>query len=333
MTNTYSLAIYAITISKRGERQDTQVLSDYDNGYDFLSEMHDLFKSWCYDSERGDNFIPVNKDLDYAFRIAQNHDNHPLLHRMGRYLKGTIEAGEFGTREDVVNVNTGEVRYSKTRIDAVMRPFYFMFYIPENARIGFLIVERISNHGIASVLTNAILRHYRLTPKENDYVLRIQAISVNRLIDAKMAALKYEAKQIELTNISNADFGISRILGDAIPDKYIPPSLIYRAKGGRRIPVGQFIEKMFRNKKDNDALYIIDNDLKCEDISVVVSIDGKDRTLTLQRIQSLGATMDISDCVEFGDNYYPTFESLDRQAAQLVSYVIEQFPALKNEAE
>ena len=136
MTNTYSLAIYAITISKRGERQDTQVLSDYDNGYDFLSEMHDLFKSWCYDSERGDNFIPVNKDLDYAFRIAQNHDNHPLLHRMGRYLKGTIEAGEFGTREDVVNVNTGEVRYSKTRIDAVMRPFYFMFYIPDPHRLS-----------------------------------------------------------------------------------------------------------------------------------------------------------------------------------------------------
>ena len=46
MAKTFSLAVYAITIHTYGNKNDRQVLSDFNNGHDFLEYMDTMITSW-----------------------------------------------------------------------------------------------------------------------------------------------------------------------------------------------------------------------------------------------------------------------------------------------
>lgn len=329
MAQSYSLAVYAITINTRGHKNDLVVLSDFNNGQDLQIYIDKMIEGWKMDESRGDKTVPVNCDGDtnggYAFRLSLNPDGRYCLYKRGRYLMGILETGDYGTQEDGVNITTGEVTFHKSSDEALMKPFFFMFHIPTDSSIGFLITERISNYGIMTVLYNAIINHFKNTPSYTDYVLKIKPLSVNELVKKKMKALKYEAKKIELRKVRKEDLQLSRLSGNTLDDQGVSTSIIYTAPRNSVIKTGEFINRLHSLRNNTNTFYIIDEDLSCDDILVTVTIDGKDHTLSLQNIQSLGMNMDITQDVKLGNNRYPTFESILDQANQLISYIKDQF--------
>ena len=46
MAQTYSLSIYSITINKRGDREDSQMLSDFNDGKDFYHYIVSMLNVW-----------------------------------------------------------------------------------------------------------------------------------------------------------------------------------------------------------------------------------------------------------------------------------------------
>jgi len=82
------------------------------------------------------------------------------MHKTGRSISGIIESGEYGTEEEGIDINTGKSTFKKKKTEALLKPFYFQFYIPQNAIRAFLIVERIGVNGIMSILRNAILSYF-----------------------------------------------------------------------------------------------------------------------------------------------------------------------------
>ena len=216
MRQTYSLSVYAISLNTRGKRNETQILSDFNNGQDLLEHINNMMNNWKMDQNRGDQYVPVNLDGNNnegnAFRLSRKQDGSYELYRRGRYLSGIIETGEYGTQEEGVNVTTGEVVFQKHHEEALMKPFYFMFYIPDESQLGFLIVERISNYGIITLLSNAIIKYCGMTHSFNNYVLKISPISIHKLVDEKMRALSYEAKKIELRKVRREDLQLSFLL-------------------------------------------------------------------------------------------------------------------------
>ena len=163
MAQSYSLAVYSITINTRWKKDEKQVLSDFNNGQDFLQYIDTMMSSWKQNLNRGDQYDPVNKDGNEkegnVFRLSRDHNGDYYLYRRGRYLSGILECGEYGTEEEGVDIDSGEVVFRKTSKHALLKPFYFMFYIPENSNIGFLILEKIGNNGIMTVLNNAIIKY------------------------------------------------------------------------------------------------------------------------------------------------------------------------------
>ena len=133
MRQTYSLSVYAISLNTRGKRNETQILSDFNNGQDLLEHINNMMNNWKMDQNRGDQYVPVNLDGNNnegnAFRLSRKQDGSYELYRRGRYLSGIIETGEYGTQEEGVNVTTGEVVFQKHHEEALMKPFYFMFYM------------------------------------------------------------------------------------------------------------------------------------------------------------------------------------------------------------
>lgn len=326
MPKTYSLAVYAITINKRGNKKDLQVLSDFNNGQDFLNYIYNMMDGWKKDDSRGDQFVPVKSDdNNTAFRLSCNSLGQYILYPRGRYLCGIIECGDYGTQEEGVNVSTGEVVFQKHSREAIMKPFYFMFYIPEESKYGFLIVEKIGNFGITTVLYNAINNYYKTTTSIDNYVLSICPLSINELVNRKMRELRYETKKIELRKVKKEDIKISRLSGDTVNDDNVSTSIVYTARPNSFFDITHFIERIKGLWNDADSLYVVEEDLSCNDIAVTVKIGDKDKVLSLQNIQSLGMMMDITNEIRLDSNSYPTFDSINTQANQLVSFIKSQF--------
>lgn len=68
--------------------------------------------------------------------------------------------------------------------------------------------------------------------------------------------------------------------------------------------------------------------MTCSDVAVTVIIDGKDKVLSLQDVQSLGMSMDITAEVILEANRYPTYKSVDNKANELISFIQKQFNLL-----
>lgn len=329
MTQTYSLSIYAISINTRGNKNDKQILSDFNNGQDFLEYINSMMENWKMDQNRGDQHVPVNLDGDSsegnAFRLSRKPDGSYNLYRSGRYLSGIIETGEYGTQEEGVNVTTGEVVFQKHHGEALMKPFYYMFYIPEESTMGFLIVEKISNYGIMTMLNNAIIEYCQKTPSFGDYVLKISPLSINALVQAKMRTLRYEAKRIELRRVRKEDLQLSRLSGNTVSDNGVSTSIVYTAAVNSVLNIASFIDRLHNLRNEDNTLYVIDEDISCDDIAITIKIGDQERVLSLQNVQSLGMSMDISNSIKLGTNRYPTYESVHAQANIIISYIIKQF--------
>ena len=162
MAQTYSLSIYSITINKRGDKEDLQMLSDFNDGKDFYDYITSMLNVWKLNNKthEEENPIALDEEESKAFRIGKDAKGNFIMHNTGRSISGIIESGEYGTEEDVIDINTGKSIFKKKKTGALMKPFYFQFYIPKNANRAFLIVERIGVNGIMSILRNAILKYF-----------------------------------------------------------------------------------------------------------------------------------------------------------------------------
>ena len=89
--------------------------------------------------------------------------------------------------------------------------------------------------------------------------------------------------------------------------------------------ISEFLNWIRNKRNDANTLYVIEEDLSCSDIAITVKIDGQDKVLSLQDVQSLGMSMDISTNVVLGPNRYPTYSFVDGKANELISFIQQQF--------
>jgi len=326
MARTYSLSIYSITINKRGDRDELLLLSDFNGGkdlYDYLTSMLNVWKL-NNKTQKEENPIALDEDESKAFRIGKDAMGNYIMHNTGRSISGIIESGEYGTEEDGIDINTGKSTFKKKKTEALMKPFYFQFYIPKNAIRAFLIVERIGVNGIMSILRNAILKSFSETDCDG-FVFNINPLTLKKLVDKKIQQMSSEAKKVIFRRVHKDDLKVSKILGQQAEDKGITTDIVYNAAINKFFSFGSFLTLMNTKYNKETNLYEVDKDLSCEDIALNVKIGGQDKVYSLQNTLSLGMSVDITDKVTLGPNSYPTYQSVHKEADEVLSYIREQF--------
>lgn len=333
MGNKYSLNLYSIRLPKRYEPKTQYILSDFGANQDLLDIMEEMFNTWkLKNSSEGDNAVLhsdseakseeagiVKVEDKKVVRIKQNEDSTFQLKRVGRILDGIVMYGEAGTSEQVVNVNNGAFLYIKSKDDAPLKPFFFKIYIPSDSAVGFLIIESIGPVGISTIIQNELLNYYNR--KENDAILRIQPIGITELADSAMEKSQ-GVKRITLRKISNSNFNVSKLVGDGISNKDFVIDYVIKATGNR-FSSGLF-SKLCSSKNKETSFYEIDGN-KVSDIVVTMDIDGHERSLSVQQFTKLGSSIDITGKVVLGDDGYPTFDSLNKQAMTLIALLQKQY--------
>jgi len=111
MALTYSLALYSITIHKRFEKEKRFVLTDFVGGQNLFDIALEMLTSIKYEKEQEKEKEKLEGKKDSKekrfFRIMKGKDGD-ILNVKRPYLTGIIESGEYGTEENIVNVETGK---------------------------------------------------------------------------------------------------------------------------------------------------------------------------------------------------------------------------------
>lgn len=315
----FNLTIYQVAINTRGDKNDNVVLSDFHKGTDLYVNINTLLKSWIYIIQDEEE-IKLQKDNEKVFRIMKIN-NVDQLFLEGRFISGIIESGDYGTEENIVNIITGKPVYTKKKHESVLIPFYFMFYIPEASKMGFLVIERIGNKGIYSILENKLRQHIAPQIKE-DFVLKFKPVVIKKLVEKHLNSTLGGARKIIFNKVVKDDLHVSRLTHNAIKNEEVGSTeLVYVAKRNNPFQILKWFEKL-RNK-ESENVYVVE-DIEYEDVSFEIIVDKKARKISVSQIEKLGSFMDITDNITLDVNNYPTYKSIDKEAHRLVTYFLEQ---------
>ena len=330
MAQTYSLALYSITIHKRFEKNKRFVLTDFCSGQNLYDIALEMLTSIKYEKEQDKEKEQLEGKKDSSekrfFRIMKDEDKDVLNVRKP-YLTGIIESGEYGTEENIVNVETGETG-KKTKKDALLRPFYFMLYVPRGGKMAILLLERIGNLGILTVfekkLQEAVSK--KIGDQEKEYTLAIAPLLIDSVLRKHLDTLG-GAKKIILSKVRLSDITASKVSGGEISDEEVGGAdLVFNAPKNKNINVYNWLEKLrdrLSSKQKNEKIYSGDN-IEYNNVKFAIEIGGALRTVSVQDIGKLGSYMDITDQVVLGRSNYPTFSSVDQQANILLTDIKEK---------
>lgn len=318
----YSLSIYRISINRRNSPSEKETLCDFDNGKDLIQILDGMFHSW----ERQTYKSQPSYDGDDEKRICRIYKcpgGNFEYHNVGRYISGIIESGEYGTEEPIIDSDTGDLKYLKGKDDAPMIPFYFLINIPANSKFGYLILERISNNGIFTLLSQAI-QHFTGNIVSGGFVIRIEPFLVQEVFDQNMTYIS-DAKKIILRNVDYSKTILDKITQNLSAGGPANTDIVIKSGSQGYFNIGwlgDYIKKARKNKRN---LYTFQN-IECADVAFELKIGDKTRTVSVARLNGLGTNIEITHDLEFGKNGYPTFESLEHQAHILMSYIRDENP-------
>lgn len=312
--NRYSLSVYQITINKFLKKDELENLSNFDGGKDFLELVDSMFNSW---RENLSQKIQKDTELKKVSRLKRRSNTDWFYHRHQSYIDGIIESGEYGTQEEIVNIETGEAKYTKTKDDAALVPFYFMIYIAPNADKGFLVLERIGNIGIVSALSKAI-ETFIVPLLADRFTLNIAPYLVPQVLEINLDAVG-GAKKVVLRGVDSnqfKDMKTNEIFTDCYTEvSFIAPrnGLIHQVEG---------IMDLLRGRKKGEPYRV--NNIECQDVAFELDINGSKRTVSVAKMTNLGMNIDITPHLLADATGYPSYDSLFEQANIILSYLMSK---------
>lgn len=311
--NSISLSVYQITLNKHLKKDELENLSNFDGGKNFLKLADTLFNSWH------DNLtqrVVKDKENKKVSRLKKDSNNNLIYHLHQTCIEGIIESGEYGTQEEIINIETGEVKYTKTKDDAALVPFYFMIYIEPNKTKGFLILERIGNIGIYSLLEQSI-REFIAPQMADRYTLNIVPYIVPQILNINLSAVS-GAKKVVLRGVDNSQFKdiqpTNNLTGCTTEVSFIAPRNKFIQE------VHQLLASFGSSGKQKS--YKVNN-IECQDVAFELDINGSRRTISVAKMTSIGMNIDITKQIQTDSTGYPSYKSLSDQANIILSYLIK----------
>ena len=307
--NSYSLSVYKVTIYKHFKRSEPENLSDYNNGSKLLEQIDNMFVPWK------ENIVGAgykDEKVQKVNRIMKKSGEY-IYHKHATYIDGIIESGDYGTQEEIVDIETGESKYTKMPQDATLYPFYFMLYVEPNAKEGYIILERIGNIGIMSVLEKA-MGNFLVDGWKDNYTLRIEPFVVPEILNINFSKTN-GAKRIVLKGVAANQFK-SMSISDTFQG--CKTDISFSAPRDRNIMGIEKLIKSLKDKKDDEPYRV--NNIECHDVAFVLDMNGKQRTVSMANVVNIGMNINITDSVVLDASGYPAYNSLNKEAHKVLSY-------------
>jgi len=232
----------------------------------------------------------------------------------GRTVSGIVETGDWGYEGDLFNIQSNSITYHRSINEAEMLPFYFLAGFPYNADEAILLMQRIGQLGMKSVLCEKFqeffyeiypgirVEFYPLVPTDliNEY------LNNGRILRAHF--IKYGLP---------SDIADHEMIGDHIENKgYIEMTMHARKKG--HLALVDRILEVIEGRKDVKSMYEIKG-FNYDNVKVDIEINGRVRTVDMSHLERLRTFYDVTDEIEIGNNGHPVYESINTCARTLMN--------------
>lgn len=284
MADTVILASYTIRlIDKR--TNDYAYLDGTHGGLDILHVLERFL-----DSVKTDYFH--QRDSKQIFKVID-------LNKDAKSLYGVISCGKYGMSSDIVDTDTMSSAYSRKAKDALALPFYFLIYVTPNSRRAVLILQRIGNQGVFTVMTSA----FRLFLRNffSEYVLEtkphVPKQVLNYLSDGRIKSVTLTSHKIP------RDF-TDRVGLEGNEPKSIVFTQTLTVKGKNDILTIPGLSNALKKTRQ-----ILEGEAASTDevdqVKVNVSYNGRQRTVSFADPSSIAPYVDVSDDVTVTPNGHP----------------------------
>ncbi len=186
-------------------------------------------------------------------------------------LNGNLEYGKFGNKRDVINIESSKKTKCIEQNESPLDVYFYIFYFKTDNR-GYLVLERIGNIGVRSMLVEALNKH-------------LKSLDVKPITIGYREMLERPIKEIEISVPilpRDIDSIIERRLGKIENKEELIYKIVISAKKNKNL-LADFVNKIkqqIRNKEEVNIGTILSED---ERINLKVRIGNRIRTVNITK--------------------------------------------------
>lgn len=223
-----------------------------------------------------------------------------------RKITFTFNVGEYGSKSNIVDVDTKAISHEKKTNEAEINEYLFVMYFPKNKDEAFLFMQCIRGHGILTKFSDLFRQFYR---DKTDLVIQVNPLTYQKAMEKWLEGEVREYKFINFLPFEDkADF--KKSLGhDEIQTEYT-----VRPKKSKKGLLKRYTLKQMLEEESNVIEAMDDLITRSDKMKVVVVLNDKPKTITIGKNASepIYQIEPDEDDLEFDDGNNPTKESLEK---------------------
>ncbi|HWU42543.1 MAG TPA: hypothetical protein VN132_03860, partial [Bdellovibrio sp.] len=112
---------------------------------------------------------PINSFFEYFDHLCENVNGYQDFEELQKIIElepprqttnniraGYMFVGEYGIRQDLIDITTTELAFQREITHAGRMPFFYLIGIPRNSRVGFIFLEQFKGYSAGSVFKSLI---------------------------------------------------------------------------------------------------------------------------------------------------------------------------------
>jgi len=256
------------------------------------------------DEESGKNVFTVD---------AWNAENNSIC--------GTFRSGDYGYSAPLLDIETGDIAHTKSRLEAELSPYYFLIEITPNSEVGIVLLQAFNNLGIKDIFFNNLYDFFR--SKYTDYIIEmspfipkglVKEYLSNRIIEIRLVKFGYpsELMDIPLDGMPESEMveGTSEVIIKPPVRKEFPASFLSRVRGR----IDDFLGDLGDSDSSIGDLLEVKN-FKYDTAKIKVKHGSGDRTVDLIKTGRLKYSVELDGKVQIDSSTgFPEFESINKLA-------------------
>jgi len=272
-------------------------------------ELKDAFKNYL--EHRYNNILDDESNkktlriIDYTF--PENDDE-----TIDIIITGTMLYGSYDEFQKLMNKNNGNLQ--DIGGNAVVRGYYFLFYLPARYNVGIALFHKYGKDGAMTQFKKDFqecLRYYKNKNDDRKYVISFESTFPKWLLDEYID--KGSVKRMKHLNFISAD-EMGNAYDSSDDSCKIAKETIYSIRG-KPLPINKELLKKLVNKKISKEDFITIPEFKdADEIKFELDINGITRTICVEK-EEVVPYIDITAEIEKHNNYY---ETIDIEAKKLL---------------
>ena len=267
--------------------------------FDFM----DFLDSYLAERKTGTR---IDHDAKQGIRVSTTS-------RSARETSGVIEGGAFGYAAELRNVQTNTVKQKELN-DCEFVPFYFRIEHKQDQNEAILVLQRFGVKGVKSPFHEDLAE--ALKKRHADLILEMNPLvtknEISRILGGGIKRIRY------LRSTIPSDVANDISLDDNQEDQCEMETVV-KAKRNSLLQIPKWVNDLAKGRVAAGGIVEV-NGIEYEDVKVVISNNGQNRTLDLSEITSkVRMAVDVTEQVDFDKNTgHPVPDSVDKAVRELI---------------